>query len=440
MRKPVIKVTPPGPKAKEYLKKDSKYISPSYTRVYPLVVEKGKGSWIWDVDGNKYLDMNAGVAVCATGHAHPEILKTVKEQTEKLIHYSGTDFYYTPEIDLAEKLAEITPGGKNRKVFFSNSGAESIECALKLVRYHTNRHYCIAFYGSFHGRTMGALSLTASKQIQRKGFYSLVPGVYHVYYPYCYRCPFNLSYPECNFYCVSIIEETLFRKVLPPEEVSAIFFEPIQGEGGYIVPPDGYFEKLKELSDKYNILLVDDEIQTGMGRTGKFFAIEHWGIIPDIVTVAKGIASGFPLGACIAKSGIMNWKPGSHASTFGGNPVACSAALKTIELLEIGLIENAKNVGKHFLRLLKELEKKYDIIGDVRGKGLMIGVEIVKDKSSKIKDKKKRDEIIHRCFEKGLLILGAGENVIRFCPPLIISKEEIETGTYIFEEIIKSVS
>jgi 4-aminobutyrate aminotransferase len=437
MGKPLIKITPPGPKAKEYLKKDSKYISPSYTRVYPLVAEKGKGCWIWDVDGNKYLDMNAGVAVCSTGHAHPDVLKTVREQTEKLIHYSGTDFYYPPEIDLAEKLAEITPGGKNRKVFFSNSGAEAIECALKLVRYHTNRHYCIAFYGSFHGRTMGALSLTASKQIQRKGFYSLVPGVYHVYYPYCYRCPFNLSYPDCDFYCIDIIEDTLFRKVLPPEEVSAIFLEPIQGEGGYIVPPQGYFEKLKKLADKYDILLVDDEIQAGMGRTGKFFAIEHWDIIPDIVTVAKGIATGFPLGACISKSGIMDWKPGSHASTFGGNPVACSAALKTIELLENGLIENARRMGEYFLKLLKEIEQKYDIIGDIRGKGLMIGVEIVEDKNSKKKNKKKRNEIVQRCFEKGLLILGAGENIIRFCPPLIISKQEIETGVEIFEEVVR---
>lgn len=437
MEKPVIKVKPPGPKAKEYLKKDSKYISPSYTRVYPLVAEKGKGCWIWDVDGNKYLDMNAGVAVCSAGHAHPEILKTAKEQTEKLIHYSGTDFYYPPEIDLAEKLAEITPGGKNRKVFFSNSGAEAIECALKLVRYHTNRHYCIAFYGSFHGRTMGALSLTASKQIQRKGFYSLVPGVYHVYYPYCYRCPFNLSYPDCDFYCIDIIEDTLFKKVLPPKEVSSIFFEPIQGEGGYIVPPQGYFEKLKELADKYNILLVDDEIQAGMGRTGKFFAIEHWDIIPDLITVAKGIATGFPLGACIAKSGIMDWKPGSHASTFGGNPVACSVALKTIELLENGLIENARKMGEYLLKLLNNLKDKYEIIGDVRGKGLMVGVEIVKDKENKKKYKKKRDEIIQKCFEKGLLILGAGENAIRFCPPLIISKQEIETGVEIFEEVLK---
>lgn len=438
--KPHIKVKPPGPRAKEYLKRDSKYISPSYTRVYPLVAERGKGCWIWDVDGNRYLDMNAGVAVCATGHAHPEILKAVKEQMEKLIHYSGTDFYYPPEIELAEKLAEIVPGGKNRKVFFCNSGAEAIECALKLVRYHTKRHYFLAFYGSFHGRTMGALSLTASKHIQRKGFYSLVPGVYHVFYPYCYRCPFNLSYPECNFYCIEIIESTLFGKVVPPEEVAAIFFEPIQGEGGYIVPPEGYFGRLKELADKYDILLVDDEIQAGMGRTGKFFAIEHWGIIPDVVTVAKGIASGFPLGACIAKSGIMDWKPGSHASTFGGNPVACVSALKTIELLENGLMENAREMGDYLFNLLNQLKEKYEIIGDVRGKGLMIGVEIVRDKRKKEKFREKRDEIVYKCFENGLLLLGAGENVIRFCPPLIISKEEIETGIQIFEEVLKDLT
>jgi len=436
---PFIKIKPPGPKAKEYLERDSKYISPSYTRVYPLVAERGEGCWIYDVDGNKYLDLNAGVAVCALGHSHPEILKVIEEQSKKLIHYSGTDFYYPPEIDLAEKLAEISPGAKNRKVFFSNSGAEAIECAIKLVKYHTNRPYLISFYSSFHGRTMGALSLTASKEIQRKGFYSLIPGIYHVYYPYCYRCVFNLSYPDCNFYCVEIIEETLFRKVLPPEEVAAIFFEPIQGEGGYVVPPPNYFKKLKELADKYGILLVDDEVQTGMGRTGKFFGIEHWGIIPDILTVAKGIAGGLPLGACIAKSGIMSWKPGSHASTFGGNPVACKISLKIIEILENGLLENVRKAGEYLLNLLKEIEKRYEIIGDVRGKGLMIGVEIVKDKKSKERDKERRDKIVYKCFEKGVLLLPAGENCIRFCPPLIISKEEIDIGIEIFEGVIKEI-
>jgi 4-aminobutyrate aminotransferase len=436
---PFIKIKPPGPKAKEYLERDSKYISPSYTRVYPLVAERGEGCWIYDVDGNKYLDLNAGVAVCALGHSHPEILKVIEEQSKKLIHYSGTDFYYPPEIDLAEKLAEISPGAKNRKVFFSNSGAEAIECAIKLVKYHTNRPYLISFYSSFHGRTMGALSLTASKEIQRKGFYSLIPGIYHVYYPYCYRCVFNLSYPDCNFYCVEIIEETLFRKVLPPEEVAAIFFEPIQGEGGYVVPPPNYFKKLKELADKYGILLVDDEVQTGMGRTGKFFGIEHWGIIPDILTVAKGIAGGLPLGACIAKSGIMSWKPGSHASTFGGNPVACKVSLKIIEILENGLLENVRKAGEYLLNLLKEIEKRYEIIGDVRGKGLMIGVEIVKDKKSKERDKERRDKIVYKCFEKGVLLLPAGENCIRFCPPLIISKEEIDIGIEIFEGVIKEI-
>lgn len=437
--KPVIKIKPPGPKAKEYLKKDSKFISPSYTRVYPLVVERGEGCWIYDVDGNKYLDLNAGVAVCTLGHAHPEVLKVIKEQSEKLIHYSGTDFYYPPEIILAEKLAEIVPGAQNRKVFFSNSGAEAIECALKLVRYHTKRHYLIAFYSAFHGRTMGALSLTASKEIHRKGFYSLVPGIYHVFYPYCYRCVFKLYYPDCNFYCIQIIEETLFKKVVSPEEVAAIFFEPIQGEGGYIVPPPGYFNKLKEIADKYDILLVDDEIQAGIGRTGKFFAIEYWGIIPDIITVAKGIASGLPLGACIAKAGIMSWKPGSHASTFGGNPVACMVALKVIEILENGLLENVREVGEYLINSLKNLEKKYEIIGDVRGKGLMVGVEIVKDKVKKEKDKIRRDKIVYKCFEKGILLLPAGENVIRFCPPLIISKNEIDAGIEVFEEILKEI-
>lgn len=438
--KPEIKGELPGKNAKKWLTKDKKFISPSYTRVYPLVVERGEGVWVYDVDGNKFLDFNAGVAVLTLGHSHPEVVETAINQMKKLIHYSGTDFYYSSEIKLAEKLAEIAPGAKNRKIFFSNSGAESVEAAIKLARYYTNRPYILAFYGGFHGRTMGALSATASKTIHRKRFFTLFYGTVHAPYPYCFRCPFNLKYPDCNFACISFIEENIFSRLVDPEEVAAFIIEPIQGEGGYIPAPESYFKELKKLMDKYEILLIVDEVQSGMGRTGKFFAIEHYDIVPDIITLAKGIASGFPLGACIAKSGIMNWPPGTHASTFGGNPVSCEVALKVIEKLENGLLEHVSSLGDKVLKDLEKWKEKYEIIGDVRGKGLMIGLEIVSDKKTLKKDKTKRDLIVQECFKKGLLILPAGENVLRICPPLIIKEEELYTGIEILENVIKEVS
>lgn len=429
----------PGPKAKEILREDEKYISPSCTRPYPAVIQRGKGIHVWDVDGNEFLDFAAGIAVCATGHCHSDVVRAIEEQAEDLIHMSGTDFYYPVQVKLAEKLAEITPGAKNKRVFFCNSGAESVEAALKLVRWKTKRMTVLAFINSFHGRTYGAMSLTASKVIQRNGFGPLLSGIVHIFYPYCYRCPINLSYPSCNFACIDYIEDIVFHKMVPPEEVAALFVEPIQGEGGYIIPPDGYFQRLKELLNKYDILLVDDEVQSGMGRTGRMFAIEHWEIIPDIVCVAKGIASGMPLGATIARRGLMDWGPGTHASTFGGNPVSCAAALATIGLLENGLVENAKEMGSYFMPKLKELMTKYRFIGDVRGKGLMIGIEIVKDKKTKEKDNKKRDKIIVECFKRGLLILGCGDNVVRFMPPLIVEKKHIDKAVEIFEDVLKEI-
>ena len=429
----------PGPKAKEVLKEDEKYISPSYTRPYPAVIQKGKGMYVWDVDGNEFLDFAAGIAVCATGHCHSDVVRAIEEQTEDLIHMSGTDFYYPVQVKLAEKLAEITPGAKNKRVFFCNSGAEAVEAALKLVRWKTKRMTVLAFINSFHGRTYGAMSLTASKAVQRNGFGSLLSGIIHIFYPYCYRCPINLSYPSCNFACIDHIEDVVFHKMVPPEEVAALFAEPIQGEGGYIIPPDGYFQKLKELLNKYDILFVDDEVQSGMGRTGRMFAIEHWETIPDIVCIAKGIASGMPLGATVARRGLMDWGPGTHASTFGGNPVSCAAALATISLLENGLVENAKEMGEYLMPKLEELMTKYRFIGDVRGKGLMIGIEIVEDKKTKEKDKKKRDRIIMECFRRGLLILGCGDNVVRFMPPLIVEKKHIDKAVEIFEDVLKEV-
>jgi 4-aminobutyrate aminotransferase len=430
----------PGPRARRILERDQKFVSQSYTRVYPLVVKKARGVWVEDVDGNRFLDFNSGIAVCNTGHCHPKVVEAIHRQAEQLIHMSGSDFYYEAQSNLAAKLAEITPGPKEKKVFFGNSGAEAIEAALKLARFHTRRPFILAFLGAFHGRTMGALSLTASKAIFEKGFSPLVPGVTHVPYPYCYRCPYHHhQYPGCSVACVEWIREDLFKRSIPPEEVAAIFVEPIQGEGGYVVPPPEFHKKLYDLAKEFGILFVADEVQSGMGRTGKMMAIEHWGVTPDIFALAKGIASGMPLGAMVSQSEVMDWVRGSHASTFGGNPISCQAALTTIELLEEGLIQNAAIQGEYLLKNLRDLQKRFHLIGDVRGKGLMIGIEMVRDKKTKEKAIEERNAVIQGCFEKGLLILGCGENVIRFSPPLIITQREADIGLTILEEVLEKV-
>ena len=440
MKFPDIKTPLPGPKSAGLIKIDQNYVSPSYTRSYPLVAEKAKGLWIHDPDGNTFLDFTAGIAVCATGHCHPHVVNAIKKQADLLLHMSGTDFYYTSQITLAEKLSELAVGKGKKKVFFGNSGAEAVEAAFKLARWYTKRELNIAFFGAFHGRTMGALSLTASKVIQKKHYNPLIPGITHIPYAYCFRCPYNMSYPECGIECVRWVEEALFRTVLPPEEVAAIFVEPIQGEGGYIVPPPEFHIELKKIAKKYNILYVVDEVQSGMGRTGKMFAIEHFGVDPDIIALAKGIASGMPLGAMIAKSNIMTWEAGSHASTFGGNPVSCCAALATIELLETELMENAKTMGKYLMSKLFELQKSIECIGDVRGKGLMVGVEIVKNRGTKERAPDWRNIIIKKAFEKGLLLLGCGENSIRFSPALTVSAEEMDVCLSIFEETLSEAT
>ena len=437
---PKILTELPGPEAQKVLEKDRQFISQSYTRVYPLVVKKAQGLWVEDVDSNRFLDFTSGIAVCNTGHCHPQVVAAIRRQAEQLIHMSGTDFYYEAQSNLAEKLAEIMPGSKEKRVFFGNSGAEAIEAALKLARYHTKRSRIIAFLGAFHGRTMGALSLTASKVIQEKGFFPLVPGITHVPYAYCYRCPAHSAYPGCGCACVEWIREDLFKRSLPPEEVAAIFVEPIQGEGGYIVPPPEFHQKLFKLARDFGILFVVDEVQSGMGRTGKMLAIEHWDLVPDIVALAKGIASGMPLGAMVSQSEVMTWIPGSHASTFGGNPISCQAALATIELLQGGLIQNAASMGEYILGQLRELQKRFPLIGDIRGKGLMIGVELVKDPVTKEKAIEERNRIIQACFEKGLLILGCGENVFRLIPPLIITKAEADTALTILEEVFQKMN
>jgi 4-aminobutyrate aminotransferase len=437
---PTILTELPGPEAQKVLEKDRQFISQSYTRVYPLVVKKAQGVWVEDVDSNRFLDFTSGIAVCNTGHCHPQIVAAIQRQAEQLIHMSGTDFYYAAQSNLAGKLAEIMPGSKEKRVFFGNSGAEAIEAALKLARYHTKRSRIIAFLGAFHGRTMGALSLTASKVVQEKGFFPLVPGITHVPYAYCYRCPAHSAYPGCGCACVEWIREDLFKRSLPPEEVAAIFVEPIQGEGGYIVPPLEFHQKLFKLARDFGILFVVDEVQTGMGRTGKMLGIEHWDLVPDIVALAKGIASGMPLGAMVSQSEVMTWIPGSHASTFGGNPISCQAALATIELLQGGLIQNAASMGDYILGQLRELQKRFPLIGDIRGKGLMIGVELVKDPVTKEKAVEERNRIIQACFEKGLLILGCGENVFRLIPPLIITKKEADTALTILEEVFQKMN
>jgi len=440
MQYPDIKTQLPGPKATALVEVDHTFVSPSYTRVYPLVAEKARGVWLEDVDGNVFLDFTAGIAVCATGHCHPRVVEAIKEQADRLLHMSGTDFYYTPQIVLAQKLASLAPGSGGKKVYFGNSGAESVEAAFKLARWHTKRELNIAFFGAFHGRTMGALSLTASKTVQKKNYYPVVPGITHIPYAYCYRCPYNLCYPECGLECVHWIEDTLFRTTMPPEQVAAIFVEPIQGEGGYIVPPPDFHEELYKIAKKYDILYVVDEVQSGMGRTGKMFAMEHFGVAPDIMALAKGIASGLPLGAMVARADIMNWEAGSHASTFGGNPVACQAALTTIQLVEEQLMDNATVQGARLTSGLRELQKSHECIGDVRGKGLMVGAELVQDRDTKERATEWRNEIIQKAFHKGLLLLGCGENTIRFCPALTVDAEEVDVCLSIFEQVIREVA
>jgi len=437
---PSIVTELPGPEARKVLEKDQKFVSQSYTRVYPLVVKSAKGVWVEDVDSNRFLDFTSGIAVTNTGHCHPKVVEAIHRQAEQLIHMSGSDFYYGLQSDLAAKLSEITPGPKEKRVFFGNSGAEAIEAALKLARYHTKRPRVLAFLGAFHGRTMGALSLTASKVIHEKGFSPLVPGITHVPYAYCYRCPYHQGpYPMCGCACIDWIREDLFKRSIPPEEVAAIFVEPIQGEGGYIIPPPDFHQKLYRLAKEFGILFVADEVQSGMGRTGKMMAIEHWGVVPDIIALAKGLASGMPLGATVAQSEVMDWVPGSHASTFGGNPISCLAALATIELLEGGLIENASRIGGYILEELIQLQKEFELIGDIRGKGLMIGAELVRDRETKEKAVQERNEVIQACFKKGLLILGCGENVIRLIPPLIITESEVDTALTILEEVFRKI-
>jgi 4-aminobutyrate aminotransferase len=434
-------VTPlPGPKARAWIQRDTSRVSPSYTRAYPLVVERGEGAAILDVDGNWFLDFTAGIAVTSTGHSHPEVVKTIAEQAARLIHMSGTDFYYSPQIRLAEEIAELVPIDGPVKVFFGNSGAEANEAAIKLARYHTRRQRILAFYGSFHGRTLGALSLTASRVAQKRGFFPLVPGVEHVPYAYCYRCPVNRQVETCDVECFGQAIDFLFARTVPPEEVAAIVIEVVQGEGGYVVPPQKFLDRVQKVARENGILIIVDEVQSGMGRTGRMFASEHFGVKPDMITLAKGIASGLPLGLCVARESIMNWTPGAHASTFGGNPVSCAAALTTIRLLKEAYLENARIQGDRLLSGLRGVMSRRAIVGDVRGLGLMAGAEIIQPGAERAKNPKARDAIVEKAFHRGLLLLGCGDNTVRFCPPLVVTSEEVDTCLRLFEEAVAEVA
>ena len=436
---PDLKTALPGPKARAIIERDARVVSTSYTRDYPLVMARGEGCAVEDADGNVFLDCSAGIAVTATGHSHPDVVQAIVEQAHKFLHMSGTDFYYEPQVRLGEQLAAIAPMQGSKRSFFGNSGTEANEAALKLAKYYTKRDNVIAFLGAFHGRTMGSLALTASKITHRKGFGPLLPGTYHAPYPDCYRCPLGYRPENCAAECLNFLEDQLFVHLVSPEEVAAVMVEPIQGEGGYIVPPDVFLQKLREITSKYGILLIADEVQSGMGRSGRMFAVEHVGIEPDIVTIAKGIASGMPLGVATAPAEIMSWPPGTHASTFGGNPVSCAAALATIRLLQNGLVKNAATVGAHLLAGAKALMDKHQLIGDVRGRGLMIGIELVRDRQTKERATTERDAVVRECFKRGLLVLGAGRNAIRLSPPLVLTKQLADIALEILDQALTAV-
>lgn len=440
MDAPNLKTALPGPKAKALIERDGKVVSPSYTRDYPFVIARGVGATVEDVDGNVFLDCAAGIAVNSTGHSHPKVVAAIVDQAQKFLHMSGTDFYYEPQVRLGEDLAATAPFPGPVRTFYANSGTEANEAAIKMARYHTKRFGILGFLGSFHGRTLGSLSLTSSRAIQRRGFGPMPAGTFHAPYATCYRCPVGLTPDRCGAECLEFLEEQVLVHLISPDDVAAVLVEPIQGEGGYVVPAKAFHERLRALTTKHGMLLMVDEVQSGMGRTGKMWAIEHFGVQPDVVTAAKGIASGLPLGVAIARSDVMAWPPGAHASTFGGNPVSCAAAIATIELLRESLVKNAAEVGEHLLAALRALMDKHTIIGDVRGKGLMVGVELVRDRQTKERATEERNAVVDEAFRRGLLILGAGRNAVRFSPPLVLSKAQADTAVRIFDDALTAVT
>lgn len=431
----------PGPRARAVIKRTDRIIAPSISRDDPLVVESAHGSVVTDVDGNRFLDFSSGIAVLSTGSTHPKVVEAAKRQLERFIHFSYTDFYYENLVTLAEELCELAPGEGQKMVYWGNSGAEANEAAMKLARNYTKRPLFLAHSGGFHGRTMGALSLTGSKPVQRKGALPLVPEVVHFPFPYCYRCPWRQTFPECDYYCIDYFKEQYLEKFVPVQEVAAYFFEPFQGEGGYVLPPPEYFDKMSFLK-KEGVLMVADEVQTGIGRSGKFFAVEHFGLEPDVISVAKGLASGMPLGGIVARADVMrSWVPGQHASTFGANPVAVEAALATLEVIRTErLIQNAERMGRVAMKRLEEMKERYEVVGDVRGKGLFIGVEVVKSKKTKRRGIEEAQAVTAECFKRGLILITAGMNTLRVIPPLNVSREELDDGLDVIEKALGQVN
>jgi len=441
VKKPKIVVKPPGPKARAFIERDHAVTSPSLTRTAPLVGVEEDGVWVKDIDGNIFLDFSSGIAVTNVGHRHPKVVEAIKRQIEKLMFINSCDFYTLPQVELIERLLEVTPGKFKKRAFLGNSGTEAVEAALKIAQWHTRNYYTISFIGGFHGRTMGSLPLTTTGIDARRHFKGMMPGVFHVPYAYCYRCAFKQSYPDCGLWCVDYIENILLKKVCPPDDVACMVVEPIQGAGGYIVPPDDYLPALAKLCERNNIILVIDEVQSGFCRTGKWFACEHWGVEPDILTASKAIAAGLPMGVAVSRDELMDWGPGAHENTLGGNPIACAAALAVLDVLKSEkLPENAEKVGGHMLDRLREIAEEHEIIGDVRGKGMMIGVELVKDRTTKEPARDARDKLMKKAFERGLILLGAGASSLRLAPPLILTKEQADVGLDIFEEALKEMS
>ncbi len=428
----------PGQLAQSWIKRDHAHLSPSYARAYPFVMDRGRGSEVWDADGNRFIDMNGGIAVTATGHSHPDVVQAIKDQADRFLHMSGTDFYFDKMVQLAEKLNDIRPLKEEVYTFFTNSGSEAVEVAIKLARHFTGRQQFIGFQGGFHGRTMGALSFTSSKAIYRKNFAPSMPGVIHI--PYCYPYRPILANPENKDYgdvVLDYLEEVVFAQMVTPHEVAGILIEPIQGEGGYVVPTQQFMARLRDICTRHGIMLIADEVQSGMGRTGRWWAIENFDVEPDIITSAKGIASGLPLGAVIARKSVMNWRPGQQGSTFGGNPLSCAAGLATIDVIEReGLLQHTLDVGDYAMDVLSEMKERHATIGDVRGKGLMIGVEFVLDKVKKTVAHDHAENIVAKAFEKGALFLGCGKSSIRMSPALNISRQLTDEALAIFEDAI----
>lgn len=430
----------PGPKAKEIIERDTKYLVTS-TKTAPIVAKRAKGALIEDVDGNIIIDLFSGVGVQNVGHCHPEVVKAIKDQVDRFIHMAGTDFYYDVQVRLAEKLATSAPGRMARKVFFTNSGTESVEAAIKVAKAYTKRQTFIGFIGGFHGRTMGSLSVTASKPVHREGFFPFMPGVYHLPYAYCYRCRYKLEYPSCGLWCAKILEEVYFDSFVPPTDVAAVIAEPVQGEGGYIVPPKEFLPLIKRIAEKHGILYIDDEVQAGMGRTGKLWAIEHFNVIPDVIATAKALGGGMPIGATIIDAKLDFDRPGRHSNTFGGNAVAAAAALAVFRIIEKEkLLQRAQRLGKKSMKRLKEMEEKYEIIGDTRGLGLMLAHEFVKDKRTRSANKEARDRVIELALKNGLGLLGCGKSSIRYLPPLVIEEDILDIAWDILEKSIRTVS